>query len=101
MDYIEKRFSYTIPTDLNLYYCGKRIRTKNHSYGPQVRDHFLLVYIKEGNAILSVNDKHYELSSGQLLCMFPNEKIYYKATEGSLCFLSTVYDIASSPSLKY
>ena len=62
MDYIEKRFSYTIPTDLNLYYCGKRIRTKNHSYGPQVREHFLLVYIKEGNAILSINDKHYELS---------------------------------------
>lgn len=84
MDYIEKRFSYTLPTDLNLYYCGKRIRTKNHSYGPQVRDHFLLVYIKEGNAILSINDKPYELSRGQLLCMFPNEKIYYKATEGSL-----------------
>ena len=84
MDYIEKRFCYTIPTDLNLYYCGKRIRTKNHSYGPQFRDHFLLVYIKEGNAILSVKDKHYDLSPGQLLCMFPNEKIYYKATEGSL-----------------
>ena len=84
MDYIEKRFCYTIPTDLNLYYCGKRIKTKNHSYGPQLRDHFLLVYIKEGNAILSVKDKHYDLSPGQLLCMFPNEKIYYKATEGSL-----------------
>ncbi|MEE0868059.1 MAG: AraC family transcriptional regulator [Clostridia bacterium] len=84
MDYIENRFCYTVPTDLNLYYCGKRIQTKNHSYGPQVRDHFLLVYIKEGNAILSLRDKHYELSSGQLLCMFPNEKIYYAATEGSL-----------------
>ena len=84
MDYIEKRFCYTVPTDLNLYYCGKRIRTKNPSYGPQFRDHFLLDYIKEGNAILSVKDKHYELSTGQLLCMFPNEKIYYKAIEGSL-----------------
>ncbi|MGN0179972.1 MAG: AraC family transcriptional regulator [Monoglobaceae bacterium] len=84
MDYIEKRFCYTVPADLNLYYCGKRIKTKNHSYGPQVRDHFLLVYIKEGNAILSLRDKHYTLSSGQLLCMFPGEKIYYTATEGSL-----------------
>lgn len=84
MDYIEKRFCYTVPTDLNLYYCGKRIRTKNHSYGPQIRDHFLLVYIKEGNAILTVRSKHYTLSKGQLLCMFPGEKIYYTATEESV-----------------
>ncbi|MDY3928093.1 MAG: AraC family transcriptional regulator [Clostridia bacterium] len=84
MDYIEKRFCYTVPTDLNLYYCGKRILTKNHSYGPQIRDHFLLVYIKEGDAILSVRGNHYTLSSGQLLCMFPGEKIYYTTTEESL-----------------
>ena len=84
MDYTENRFCYTLPTDLNLYYCGKRIKTKDHSYGPQVRDHFLLVYIKDGNAVLSVRDRHYEISSGQLLCMFPGEKIYYKAAEGSL-----------------
>ncbi len=84
MDYIENRFCYTIPTDLNLYYCGKRIKTKNHRYGPQVRDHLLLVYVKEGNAILSLHDKYYPLSAGQLLCMFPNEKIYYSAIEGSL-----------------
>ena len=83
MSYTEKRFCYTVPTDLNLYYCGKRIKTKNHKYGPQVRDHFLLVYIKEGDAVLFAHNKHYALSSGQLLCMFPNEKIYYTAEEGS------------------
>lgn len=84
MEYIEKRFCFTVPTDLNLYYCGKRIQTKNHSYGPQVRDHFLIVYIKEGNAILTLRDKHFELSAGQVLCMFPNEKIYYTAIKDSL-----------------
>lgn len=84
MDYIEKRFCYTVPNDLNLYYCGKRTKTKNHSYGPQVRDHFLLVYIKEGTAILTLRNQHYTLSQGQLLCMFPGEKIYYTTIEDCL-----------------
>ncbi|HJA93366.1 MAG TPA: AraC family transcriptional regulator [Candidatus Eisenbergiella merdipullorum] len=43
---------------------------------------FELVYIKEGDAILSLRDKYYSLTPGHLLCMFPNEKIYYAATEG-------------------
>ncbi len=81
MDYIEKRFCYTTPTDLNMYYCGKRIKTENHSYGPQVRDHFLLVYIKEGTATLTIGDSCFDLCGGQLLCMFPGEKIYYKAND--------------------
>ncbi len=81
MDYIEKRFCYTTPTDLNMYYCGKRTKTRNHSYGPQVRDHFLLVYIKEGNATLTIGDCCYDLHAGQLLCMFPGEKIYYKVND--------------------
>ncbi len=84
MDYIEKSFSHSVPSELNMYYCGKRIRTKNHSYGPQVRDHFLLVYIKEGNAVLSLGNTCFDLNAGQLLCMFPNEKIYYKANDDSL-----------------
>lgn len=81
MDYIEKRFHYAAPTDLNLYYCGKRAKTKKHSYGPQIRDHFLLVYIKEGNGTLTIGNCFYDLNPGQLLCMFPGEKIYYKAND--------------------
>lgn len=67
-----------------MYYCGKRIDTKNHSYSPQVRDHFLLVYIKDSNAVLSLRNNCIDLSARQLLCMFPNEKIYYKVNTGSL-----------------
>lgn len=74
MEYIEKSFSYLVPSDFNMYYCGKRINTENHSYGPQVRNHFLLVYIKSGNAMLALRDNCIDLHSGQLLCMFPNEK---------------------------
>ena len=65
-----------------MYYCGRRVATSNHSYGPQVRDHYLLVYIKDGNAILSLGGTCVDLSPGKLLCMFPNEKIYYCHSAG-------------------
>lgn len=81
MDYIEKRFHFIYPSELNMYYCGKRERSEHHSYGPAVRDHFLLVYIKEGTAVLTLKGKPYEMTSGQLLFMFPGEKIYYKVNE--------------------
>lgn len=84
MDYLEKKFTHVIPTELNMYYCGRRVATSNHSYGPQVRDHYLLVYIKDGNAILSLGGTCIDLSPGKLLCMFPNEKIYYKVNDGEL-----------------
>lgn len=83
MEYLEKRFSYTAAAELNLYYCGKRVKTKNHKYGPQVRDHFLLVYIKEGSGTLINGNDYMNLSSGQLLCMFPGEKIYYTTEKDS------------------
>lgn len=84
MDYLENRFNYTVPTELNLYYCGKRVKTKDHKYGPQIRDHFLLVYIKEGNATLHIGNYSSPMTAGQLLCMFPNEKRYYSVDRGNL-----------------
>lgn len=82
MDYIEKRFNFIYPTELNMYYCGKREQSEHHSYGPAVRDHFLLVFIQEGEAVLTCKGKPLLMTPGQLLFMFPNEKIYYKVNEG-------------------
>lgn len=82
MDYFEKRFSFVYPTELNMYYCGKREHSENHSYGPGIRDHFLLVYIQEGEAILTCKEKPHLMLPGHILFMFPGEKIYYKVKEG-------------------
>ena len=34
--------------DIGMYYCGKRIGTKNHVYGPEIRSHFLFVLVEKG-----------------------------------------------------
>lgn len=49
---LENKFSFLYANELNMYYCGKRIQTSHHSYGPEIRTHYLIVLIHEGHATL-------------------------------------------------
>ncbi len=76
---IFERFSEVhLKNDIGLYYCGKRIGTKNHVYGPEIRNHFLFVLVNKGDATLFL-DQDKRFGEHDLLIMYPNEKIHYKA----------------------
>jgi len=82
MSFYEYSFNFLQPADLNMYYCGYRKNTINHRYGPAVRDHYLLVYIEKGTATLHLEKEDLRLSSGDLLVMFKNKKIFYEVDKG-------------------
>ena len=63
--------------DIGMYYCGKRINTKNHIYGPEIRSHYLFVLVDKGKAVM-LSHKRLSFGKHDLLVMFPNEKIHYK-----------------------
>lgn len=64
--------------DIGIYYCGKRVNTLNHVYGPRIRDHYLLVLVNSGKAVLhSKSDA--VLKEHDLFVMCPGEKIHYTA----------------------
>ena len=86
----ENTFSFPYSRELNMYYCGKRISTYNHSYGPEIRRHFLLVYVKEGQATLLSHKDKPRLSAGDLFVMFPNEEIHYVVDEDTPWTISWV-----------
>ena len=65
-----------ITPDLGMYYCGKRINTKNHSYGPEIRSHYLFVLINKGHGTLHL-DKDIPLCEHDILVMCPGERIFY------------------------
>ncbi len=75
----EKKTDLHYKTDIGIYYCGKRINTKNHTYGPEIRNHYLFVLVNSGEAVLYGKNK-ITLKEHDLFVMCPNEKIYYKAT---------------------
>lgn len=79
----ENQFNFTMPKELNMYYCGRRIKTMNHTYGPEISTHFLIVYIKEGTGTLFHKNGNIRLCPHHLLIMFPNERIHYKVDEDS------------------
>ena len=74
-----ERHSDAFISDIGLYYSGKRVSTKNHVYGPEIRSHYLLVYVEKGNAVLYRKRKSLSFGEGQMLVMFPGEKVFYKA----------------------
>ena len=86
----ENTFSFPPSRELNMYYCGKRILSPNHSYGPEIRRHFLLVYIKEGQATLLSHKGKPRLCAGELLVMFPNEEIHYVVDKDTAWTISWV-----------
>ena len=67
-----------IDSDIGIYYCGKRINTLNHTYGPEIRNHYLFVLVNSGEAIL-YGENEIKLKEHDLLVMCPGEKIHYKA----------------------
>jgi len=84
-DTLFEKHTEVFGSDIGMYYCGKRVKTKNHVYGPEIRTHFLIVMVEEGTAVLYRGKAEIVFGSGDVLVMFPGENIYYKAkTEWSI-----------------
>lgn len=74
----EKVTNHYTDDHIGMYYCGKRIGTKNHKYGPEIRNHYLFVLVNRGEATL-YGKKKIKFGTHDMLVMCPGEKIYYEA----------------------
>lgn len=76
----EKNFE-GLDTDLRLYYCGRRIGSIGHSFGPYDRDSYLIYYIKEGEAELSVGGRRLLLRGEGFFVNFPRSGCVYRTQD--------------------
>lgn len=67
--------------DLYLGYCGMEKCLPSHSYGPAVRNNFLIHYIIDGEGTYYVNGRSYKLRKNQGFLICPNELTYYEANK--------------------
>ena len=67
--------------DLCPYYCGFEDCEPGHSYGPAVRDHFLIHYILEGTGFFQIGNRTFHLKKGQGFLIQPGIVTYYKADD--------------------
>ena len=66
----DRFFHFRFQGDLNLLYCGNRENSLNHKY-THTQKAYLLTYVVDGNATLSVDGKRIPLKKGDFYVMFP------------------------------
>lgn len=68
-------------SDLMMYHCGYEECEASHSFGPAVRDHFLIHYILSGKGTFYANNNIHTLEKGQGFLICPDAVTYYEADE--------------------
>lgn len=66
-----------------LYVCNTGLQqcSPGYSWGPGVRDHYLIHFVSSGSGIFWVGDKKFYLHGGQAFIAYPNETISYSADD--------------------
>ncbi len=65
--------------DLKVHFCGTEDCDPGHSYGPAVRDVFVIHYITGGKGVYQVGDNKYHLGKGSGFFIKPNIVTFYQA----------------------
>lgn len=77
------KYSYKIKTKeslaLAVYNTGMQQCESGYSWGPAVRDHFLIHYVISGKGSYECAGKSYFLQAGDLFLVYPNEIVSYCA----------------------
>jgi AraC-like DNA-binding protein len=67
--------------DLYPVMCGCHDCESGHSFGPAMREYYLIHYIKSGQGSFTYGEKSWQLTKGQCFLICPNEITLYKADE--------------------
>jgi len=66
---------------VSIYNCGGEQCPPGHTYGPAIRDHYLIHFVASGRGVLRTDDGVYEIEAGHGFVIFPDEITVYSADE--------------------
>lgn len=75
------KFSKRSIAALAVYNTGRQKCSGGYSWGPGVRDHYLLHYVISGKGVYRVGERTYALSAGDIFLAYPGQNIYYRSDE--------------------
>ncbi|WP_136607784.1 AraC family transcriptional regulator [Paenibacillus dokdonensis] len=67
--------------DLNLLFFGLEECLPRHTWGPGLRDAYILHYIHSGRGVFHTSERVYELKAGQGFVILPDTLVHYSADE--------------------
>jgi AraC-like DNA-binding protein len=65
--------------DLKLLFCGREHCMPGHSWGPNMRNHYVFHLILSGRGVFNSGGKSFSLREGQGFMLFPETPVYYSA----------------------
>lgn len=71
--------NYNTYNDLNLYEVGTQKCPPSYSFGPIVREHYVLHYVYEGRGTLHLNKQVYPVAPCEVFVLPPNVTTFYQA----------------------
>lgn len=74
---------YTDNVELSIFNCGLQSCAPSHSWGPGVRDHYLIHLVVSGHGQYTVNGRSFALGPGDLFLVKPNQVVTYCADENN------------------
>jgi AraC-like DNA-binding protein len=66
---------------LSVYNVGRQKCPPGYTWGPGIRDHYLIHYISSGSGIYETGGQLYRLKAGDVFLARPNTEICYRASE--------------------
>ena len=73
--------NYTDNVELSIFNCGRESCQPGHTWGPGVRDHYLIHLVVSGKGVYQVGGVSHTLQEGDLFLAKPNQLITYAADE--------------------
>lgn len=70
-----------ISSDIYPMQYGEQQCENGYSFGPAVRNFYLIHYIYSGQGELHINNKAYKVHAGQFFLIYPKQTAYYKADD--------------------
>lgn len=67
--------------DLSFVFCGYSETQRNHSYGPSIRDVYLIHLVTQGSGYYTINGNKYLVKRGQGFLIPPKVSTFYQSSE--------------------
>ena len=73
--------NYTNNIELSIFNCGLERCAPGQTWGPGIRDHYLIHLVVSGKGVFEVGGRTYEVAPGDLFFARPSQLIRYTADE--------------------
>jgi len=67
-------------SDLCFVQAGFHHTNSGYSYGPMIRDHYLIHFISEGEGVLELHQRRYFVKAGSCFLIYPHQISFYQSS---------------------